>query len=63
LSLALAEKRQTGTAMIALDILIMNKELRRISKADIVISMLPAHIIAVARDCIGIKKFSNRVIH
>ncbi|MBC5840861.1 saccharopine dehydrogenase NADP-binding domain-containing protein [Flavobacterium sp. F-380] len=60
LSLALAEKKTDGHAnasAIALDIFDNEQRATAISKADIVISMLPAHLhIEVARDCIVYKK-------
>jgi saccharopine dehydrogenase-like NADP-dependent oxidoreductase len=60
LSLALAEKktnRHINATAIALDIFDNEQRAAAISKADIVISMLPAHLhIEVARDCIVHKK-------
>ena len=60
LSLALAEKKTNGhpnATAIALDIFDKTQRSEAISKADIVISMLPAHLhIEVARDCIDHKK-------
>lgn len=60
LSLALAEKKTNGhtnATAIALDIFDNEQRAAAISKADVVISMLPAHMhIAVARDCIEYKK-------
>lgn len=60
LSLALAEKKTNGhinATAIALDIFDNEQRATAISKADIVISMLPAHLhIEVARDCIVHKK-------
>lgn len=60
LSLALAEKKTNGhpnATAIALDIFDKKQRSEAISKADIVISMLPAHLhIEVARDCIVHKK-------
>lgn len=60
LSLALAEKKTNGhpnATAIALDIFDNHQRADAISKADIVISMLPAHLhIEVARDCIVYKK-------
>ena len=60
LSLALAEKKTNGhinATAIALDIFDNEQRAAAISKADIVISMLPAHLhIEVARDCIVHKK-------
>ncbi|MDG2431058.1 saccharopine dehydrogenase C-terminal domain-containing protein [Flavobacterium sp.] len=60
LSLALAEKKTNGhpnATAIALDIFDTIQRSEAISKADIVISMLPAHLhIEVARDCIIHKK-------
>ncbi|MBX9886327.1 MAG: saccharopine dehydrogenase NADP-binding domain-containing protein [Flavobacteriaceae bacterium] len=60
LSLALAEKKTNGhinATAIALDIFDNEQRATAISKADIVISMLPAHLhIEVARDCILHKK-------
>ena len=60
LSLALAQQKtnnhENATA-IALDICDENQRKTEIQKADIVISMLPAHLhIAVAKDCIAFKK-------
>ena len=60
LSLVLAQQKtnnhQNATA-IALDICDENQRKTEIQKADIVISMLPAHLhIAVAKDCITFKK-------
>ena len=60
LSLALAQQKtnnhQNATA-IALDIFDENQRKTEIQKADIVISMLPAHLhIEVAKDCITFKK-------
>jgi saccharopine dehydrogenase-like NADP-dependent oxidoreductase len=60
LSLALAEKKTNGhpnATAIALDIFDTKQRSEAIGKADIVISMLPAHMhIEVARDCIVHKK-------
>jgi saccharopine dehydrogenase-like NADP-dependent oxidoreductase len=60
LSLALAEKKTNNhpnATPIALDIFDENQRKKAIEKADIVISMLPAHLhIEVARDCIVYKK-------
>jgi saccharopine dehydrogenase-like NADP-dependent oxidoreductase len=60
LSLALAEKKTNGhpnATAIALDIFDKKQRSEAISTADIVISMLPAHLhIEVARDCIIHKK-------
>jgi saccharopine dehydrogenase-like NADP-dependent oxidoreductase len=60
LSLALAEKKTNGhrnATAIALDIFDKNQRGEAINKADIVISMLPAHLhIEVARDCLVYKK-------
>jgi saccharopine dehydrogenase-like NADP-dependent oxidoreductase len=60
LSLALAEKKTNNhpnATPIALDIFDENQRKSAIEKADIVISMLPAHLhIEVARDCIVYKK-------
>lgn len=60
LSLALAEKKTNGhpnATAIALNIFDNHQRADAISKADIVISMLPAHLhIEVARDCIVYKK-------
>ena len=60
LSLALAEKKTNGhpnATAIALDIFDKTQRSEAINKADIVISMLPAHLhIEVARDCIIHKK-------
>jgi saccharopine dehydrogenase-like NADP-dependent oxidoreductase len=60
LSLALAEKKTNGhpnASAIALDIFDKKQRSEAIIKADIVISMLPAHLhIEVARDCIVHKK-------
>jgi saccharopine dehydrogenase-like NADP-dependent oxidoreductase len=60
LSLALAEKKTNNhpnATPIALDIFDENQRKNAIQKADIVISMLPAHLhIEVARDCIVYKK-------
>ena len=60
LSLALAEKktnRHPNATPIALDIFDRNQRRNAIESADIVISMLPAHLhIEVARDCIVYKK-------
>ncbi|MBC7438437.1 MAG: saccharopine dehydrogenase NADP-binding domain-containing protein, partial [Flavobacterium sp.] len=60
LSLSLAQQKtnnhQNATA-IALDICDENQRKTEIQKADIVISMLPAHLhIEVAKDCIAFKK-------
>lgn len=60
LSLALAEKKTNkhpNATPIALDIYDENQRKDAIQKADIVISMLPAHLhIEVARDCIKYRK-------
>ncbi|WP_268848018.1 saccharopine dehydrogenase family protein [Flavobacterium aestivum] len=60
LSLALAEKKTNNhpnATPIALDIFDENQRKSAIEKADIVISMLPAHLhIEVAKDCIVYKK-------
>ena len=60
LSLALAEKKTNNhpnATPIALDIFDENQRQTAIQKADIVISMLPAHLhIEVAKDCIVYKK-------
>jgi saccharopine dehydrogenase-like NADP-dependent oxidoreductase len=60
LSLALSEKKTNGhrnATAIALDIFDKNQRGEAINKADIVISMLPAHLhIEVARDCLVYKK-------
>jgi saccharopine dehydrogenase-like NADP-dependent oxidoreductase len=60
LSLALAEKKTNAhpnATAIALDIFDTKQRSEAIHKADIVISMLPAHLhIEVARDCIVYKK-------
>lgn len=60
LSLALAEKKTKGhpnATAIALDVFDKNQREEAISKADIVISMLPAYLhIEVARDCVVYKK-------
>jgi saccharopine dehydrogenase-like NADP-dependent oxidoreductase len=60
LSLALAQKKTNNhknAAAIALDIFDANQRQTAIQKADIVISMLPAHLhIEVAKDCITLKK-------
>lgn len=60
LSLALAEKKTNGhpnASAISLDVFHDIQRADAISKADIVISMLPAHLhIEVARDCIVYKK-------
>jgi saccharopine dehydrogenase-like NADP-dependent oxidoreductase len=60
LSLALAEKKTSGhpnATAIALDIFDKSQRGEAISKADIIISMLPAHLhIEVARDCVVYKK-------
>jgi saccharopine dehydrogenase-like NADP-dependent oxidoreductase len=60
LSLALAEKKTNGhrnATAIGLDIFDKNQRGEAINKADIVISMLPAHLhIEVARDCLVYKK-------
>jgi saccharopine dehydrogenase-like NADP-dependent oxidoreductase len=60
LSLALAEKKTKGhpnATAIALDVFDKNQRAEAISKVDIVISMLPAHLhIEVARDCVVYKK-------
>ena len=60
LSLALAEKKTNkhpNATPIALDIFDESQRKNAIQKADIVISMLPAHLhIEVARDCIVYKK-------
>ena len=60
LSLALAEKKTNkhpNATPIALDIFDEDQRKNVIQKADIVISMLPAHLhIEVARDCIKYKK-------
>ncbi|MGQ7945583.1 saccharopine dehydrogenase family protein [Flavobacterium sp. WC2509] len=60
LSLALAQKKTNNhpnATPIALDIFDENQRKTAIQKADIVISMLPAHLhIEVARDCIVYKK-------
>jgi saccharopine dehydrogenase-like NADP-dependent oxidoreductase len=60
LSLALAEKKinnHPNATAIALNIFDENQRKNAIAKADIVISMLPAHLhIEVARDCITYKK-------
>jgi len=60
LSLALAEKKTNNhpnATPIALDIFDDNQRKNAIEKADIVISMLPAHLhIGVAKDCIVYKK-------
>ena len=60
LSLALAKKKTNNhphATPIALDILNENQRKNAIQKADIVISMLPAHLhIEVAKDCIVYKK-------
>ena len=60
LSVALAQKKTNNhpnATAIALDIFDENQRKKEIQKADIVISMLPAHLhIEVARDCIVYKK-------
>ncbi len=60
LSLALAQKKthnHKNATAIALDIFDENQRKTQIQKADIVISMLPAHLhIEVAKDCIVFKK-------
>jgi saccharopine dehydrogenase-like NADP-dependent oxidoreductase len=60
LSLALAEKKTNNhpnATAIALDIFNDEQRKEAIQKADIVISMLPAHMhIEVARDCVSCKK-------
>ena len=60
LSLALAQKKTNNhknATAIALDIFDANQRQTAIQKADIVISMLPAHLhIEVAKDCITLKK-------
>jgi len=60
LSLALAQKKTNNhpnATPIALDIFDENQRKEAIQKADIVISMLPAHMhIEVARDCVIFKK-------
>ena len=60
LSLALAQKKTNNhknATPIALDIFDNNQRKTQIEKADIVISMLPAHLhIEVAKDCILYKK-------
>lgn len=60
LSLALAEKKANehpNATAIALNIFDENQRKNAIQKADIVISMLPAHLhIEVARDCVVFKK-------
>jgi saccharopine dehydrogenase-like NADP-dependent oxidoreductase len=60
LSLTLAQKKTNNhknAAAIALDIFDANQRQTAIQKADIVISMLPAHLhIEVAKDCITLKK-------
>ena len=60
LSLALAQKKTNNhknATAIALDIFDANQRKIEIEKADIVISMLPAHLhIEVAKDCIVYKK-------
>ena len=60
LSVALAQRKTNNhpnATAIALDIFDKNQRKREIEKADIVISMLPAHLhIEVARDCIVYKK-------
>lgn len=60
LSLSLAQKKTNNhknVAAIALNIFDANQRQTAIQKADIVISMLPAHLhIEVAKDCITLKK-------
>jgi saccharopine dehydrogenase-like NADP-dependent oxidoreductase len=60
LSLALAQKKinnHKNASAVALDIANENERRKQIEKADIVISMLPAHMhIEVAKDCILFKK-------
>ncbi|UOK43432.1 MULTISPECIES: saccharopine dehydrogenase family protein [Flavobacterium] len=60
LSLELAQKKtqnHKNASAIALDIFNENQRKKEIQKADIVISMLPAHLhIEVAKDCITYKK-------
>ena len=60
LSLALAQKKTNNhknATAIALDIFDANQRKTEIQKADIVISMLPAHMhIEVAKDCVVYKK-------
>ncbi len=60
LSVALAQRKTNNhpnATAIALDIFDENQRKKEIEKADIVISMLPAHLhIEVARDCIVYKK-------
>lgn len=60
LSLALAQKKtknHPNATPIALDIFDIQQRQNAIQRADIVISMLPAHLhIEVARDCISYKK-------
>jgi len=60
LSVALAQRKTNNhpnATAIALDIFDENQRKKEIQKADIVISMLPAHLhIEVARDCIVYKK-------
>jgi saccharopine dehydrogenase-like NADP-dependent oxidoreductase len=60
LSLALAQKKtnnHSNATAIAIDIFDKNQRQDAIQKADIVVSMLPAHLhIDVARDCLVFKK-------
>jgi saccharopine dehydrogenase-like NADP-dependent oxidoreductase len=60
LSLPLAQKKtenHPNATAIALDIFDANQRKEAIEKADIVISMLPAHLhIEVARDCVVYKR-------